>query len=366
MKVPLDGSVEEYGEYFVRVGVGSPPQYFDFQVDTGSTDLLVYGSGCDGCPTDADPFNPNASSTAKPVPCSSMKYMCDQKTCYDGAWCPFDDAYGDGSDVTGFVLEDTITLGGVGAASVSIGVIEHSSARFEPTGVDGIFGLATPATSAWASESPLIEWLQQNGLYKAFGMCLQSNGGSFSLGLNAHSNPDIIWTPTVKNQGEIIYYPVSLTDLKLNGKSLGINSTLLNGQYGALVDSGTTLMLFPSAVYSKIKASIQATCSSYKLPGVCGVAAGKSIFDGYCYSMSAQDRARFPSLTLNVAGSSADLTVTNEQYLIAQNSTTSADVVWCFGIEGSPPGENLTILGDTFMRAFFVVFDQERDRKSVV
>lgn len=238
-------------------------------------------------------------------------------------------------------------------------MIEHSSATFEPTGVDGIFGLASPVTSSWGAQSPLIEWLQQNNFYKAFAMCLKSEGGSMVLGVNDHSNPDVAFTPTVVNKGQIIYYPVNLTDFKVGGTSLGISSDNLNSQYGALVDSGTTLMLFPDVVFAALKTSFQNLCSSYQLPGICGASQGQSLFDGTCVPMTDQDRSNFPTLSFNVDQVSIDLPVTPATYLISQTGTGADDVTWCLGIQSSPAGQGVTILGDTFMRGLYVVFDQE-------
>jgi len=228
------------------------------------------------------------------------------------------------------------------------------------TGVDGIFGLAYPSTSSWNSASPIIDWLQQNNLYKSFGMCLSHDGGSLSLGINEHKNSNVQWTPTVMNNGQLLYYPVNLVDLKVNGKSLGMNSSSLNGNYGALVDSGTTLTILPSAVFAQLRAVFESMCSSYNLPGVCNAQTNQSIFDGNCVPMTEQDRSAFPTISYGV-DKIGDLTVSNVQYLISQNSTSQDVLTWCLGIQASPDTEIVTILGDTFMRGFYVIFDQETE-----
>jgi len=190
------------------------------------------------------------------------------------------------------------------------------------------------------------------------------DGGSISLGINEHNNPNVGFTPTYLNQGQLIYYPVNLTDMKVAGQSLNMNTGVLNGQYGALVDSGTTLMILPNSVFNRLNNVFQAFCSTYKLPGVCGAAPGQGLFDGMCVTMSDDDRAAFPTLSFTVPGISQDLTISSNEYLIAQNASAtntkrSGDFVWCLGIQSSPPQQPITILGDTFMRGFYVIFDQE-------
>jgi len=224
-------------------------------------------------------------------------------------------------------------------------------------------------------------------------MCLLKDGGSISLGVNEHNNPNVAFTPTLQNSGMYIYYPVNLTDMKINGQSMNLRSSVLNGAYGALVDSGTTLMIFPSAVFDRLRNVFNALCSGYSLPGVCGAQPGQSLFDGYCYPMTDDDRKAFPTISFRVPGNSSDLTITPNEYLIAQNASMTTmtttirstrttttktrkstpvqwktaktpvrsrdNLVWCLGIQSSPASEPITILGDTFMRGFYVVFDQQ-------
>jgi hypothetical protein len=344
-QVPIEGAVAIYGEYFVKVGLGSPEDQLYLQVDTGSTDLLVYGVGCDGCPAEADRYNWADSTTAKPQKCSGGGLQCDQ--CYNNSLCGFDDGYGDGSDVTGFVLEDNFTFVGLDqSAVVTMGSIQHSTSNFEPLKVDGIFGLAYPSTSAWGAKSPLIEFMSQNGYYLGFSMCLHNDSGSsLTIGLNAHSNPNIYWSPRVAQA----YYSVKLEQVLVGGKALSVSQKTINGKYGALVDSGTTLIILPNPVFSALKAAFQAVCSSYKLPGVCGVSDKNSIFNGKCFDMTEDDKNHFPDFGVKVAGIDQVQTIGSIKYLVHQGNQI------CLGIAAS---DSDMILGDTFMRGFYIVFDQ--------
>jgi len=248
------------------------------------------------------------------------------------------------------VLQDIFGIGGIVASNVSFGTIQKSTPGFEPTGVDGIFGLAWPSTSSWAADSALTILMKKQGMYKAFGMCLKADGGSLTLGMNANSDPAFQFAPSPSQQ---LYYTIQLTDMKIGGTSLGISATTLNGEFGALVDSGTTLMIIPDDAVNALKLKLTALCTTVNLPGICNTAAGQSLFDGYCYQMTPADIANFPDFAVSAKGLTTDLTVPASIYLIPQQQ------YMCLGITTAGAGNALCILGDTFMTAFNVVFDQE-------
>jgi len=348
--IPILGSVSKFGEYFIQFTIGNPPQTLFAQIDTGSTDLLLYGSACVGCPAGATTFNKGASKTDQLVACTSKQFQCDPAACFNVTTCGFNDGYGDGSDVSGMVLQDIFNVGGLTVGNVSFGSIQKSTPGFEPTGVDGIFGLAWPSTSSWAADSAITVLMKKQGMYKAFGMCLKADGGTLTLGLNAHSDTAFQFAPSPSQQ---LYYTIQLTDMKIGGTSLGISATTLNGQFGALVDSGTTLMIIPDDAFNALKLKMTALCATVTLPGVCNPPAGQSLFDGYCYQMTPADIAKFPDFAVSAKGLTTDLAVPASIYLIPQQQ------YMCLGITTAGAGEAICILGDTFMSAYNVVFDQE-------
>ena len=71
-------------------------------------------------------------------------------------------------------------------------------------------------------------------------------------------------------------------------KSLGVSKFDLN-ENGVIVDSGTTLLIVSEKVNKALIALFNSMCSSTNLVGVCNVTTGKSLFDGYCYSMTPDD-----------------------------------------------------------------------------
>ena len=99
---PLGGNIDKIGLYYAFVELGTPPMQFAFQLDTGSSDLLVYSTNCSRtCKffyvlllrhlecnkhhKHAPIYNVSASSTSTSLPCknfSSADITC--YSCYDG------------------------------------------------------------------------------------------------------------------------------------------------------------------------------------------------------------------------------------------------------------------------------------------
>lgn len=69
------GNLTYWGEFFTVVGLGTPVQYVPLQVDTGSSDLIVYAKDCSGCNSTAT-YDPYSSNTARDIMCDDSDYNC--------------------------------------------------------------------------------------------------------------------------------------------------------------------------------------------------------------------------------------------------------------------------------------------------
>jgi len=347
VNIPLQGSVNQ-GEFWAPLALGTPPQSFKLQIDTGSADLLVYSVGCTGCGNQAK-FNPAKSNSGSRVSCDDPEYNCAQSGC-SGGFCDFDDRYGDGSHVSGLVYTDVFTIGSL-AANISFGNIEDSSPNFEPQGVDGIWGLAWYTISDWNGTSAFQNVVNQLGLADRFLMCLIPDVPVMQLG-GPSSDDGIQYTPVIQQS----YYVVTMESLSVAGTALNVPSSMWNDNApGCIVDSGTTLMLIPTPVYPKLFQAFQAQCSQVNLPGVCGVTINKSIFANggasVCAKMSQSQIDAFPAVGVTLDGTS-DLVISGADYLMETQSGCYSMGIAASGATGP------TILGDVFMQAFLVVFDR--------
>ena len=101
------------------------------------------------------------------------------------------------------------------------------------------------------------------------------------------------------------FYEIKMTDMLLNGVSLGFDPKIYNSQHApitclmmmleitdisvsrhCIVDSGTPMPTLPVKVFAAIQALFEKSCSGPKpLKGVCNMSKGKSLFDGTYHSL---------------------------------------------------------------------------------
>jgi len=332
------------------LSLGTPPQPFKLQIDTGSADLLVYSVGCKGCGSDVALFDLSDSSSGRRVFCKNDLYNCAQSGC-SGSYCDFDDRYGDGSHVSGQVITDVFTIGNL-KANISFGMIEDSSQNFEPPGVDGIWGLAWYTISDWNGTSAFQNVVNQLGLLDRFAMCLTD---SPVLQLGGPTTDDgLTWSSVIQKS----YYVVQMNDMQVDGRSLGVSSKYYNQDPGCIVDSGTTLLLVPSQAFSALYTAFMALCKSVSLKGVCGMSESSSIFGSggatNCANMEASDIAKFPNVTVLLQGAEP-LSISGQDYLLPVKSG-------CYTLGIVDGQTNGVILGDVFIQRFFTVFDRTNMR----
>lgn len=242
-------------------------------------------------------------------------------------------SYGDGSvGASGVVYADKVVVGPVTATSQAVEAATQVSAEFtEDTNTDGLLGLAfsninqvrpTPQTTFFDSVKSTLS-------QKLFAVNLKKGAaGSFDFGfINA-----------AKYTGAITYVPVASSSgfwqFTAGTYSVG-SSTYSSSNIGtAVADTGTTLLMLPSAIVKAYYAKVSG--SSYSNDD-----------GGYIFPCSAS----LPAFNVNIGGRS--FAVPGSYINFAPIGDTQ-----CYG--GIQPNDGLqfSIFGGVFLKSVYAIFDQ--------
>jgi len=368
-------------EYYITVSVGSPAQIFTLQVDTGSAITALPSGTCTDCYHYNNLYNASLSSTSNVFSCQDDR--CTSKKCNDDGTCAFKVSYGDSSFISGNLVYDVIglpvsynvnngpkgsgpTVNGVtqtlfSDTPVTFGAITDQSGGFQVHGVDGIMGLAfggdqlscVPNCASLVMDSIVqrynipnvfsiaLQPIQNNSIYNAVGGSLTIGGiDTAFLGGSTVYYTDVISTP---------YYKVLLGDISVGSTYLGARAS----DFGSvIVDSGTTYTLLPPAVFNMLKNVMQTqNCHLTYVGGP------TSIFtNSTCVNSTKIDLSQFPDFTFHLSG--VKIIMKPRQYLLELD--TSKGSVNCLSVISGVSGK--TVLGDSFMMGYYIVFDRDNKR----
>ncbi|KAJ0018140.1 hypothetical protein Pint_10648 [Pistacia integerrima] len=236
------------GNYFIKVGLGTPKQSVSLVIDTGSGITWTQCKPCPkkGCAKQVDPiFDPSKSKSYKSIPCSSS--FCSQingGNCSSKKACPVSYHYVDGSSLFG---------------SYATEKLGH---RFSRQPIRNLPGRILSCTG-----------------YITFGKT------------NSFTNKVINFTPLTTDSET---YDVEITGLSLGGHKLPIDSQVFK-KAGGTVDSGTVISHLPPAAYAALKLAFRKKMSKYKMVKPSG-------FLDTCYDFSKYDTVTIPKMSIFFKG----------------------------------------------------------------
>ncbi|KAI7872643.1 aspartic peptidase domain-containing protein [Spinellus fusiger] len=310
-------------EYVGTIGIGTPPQIFQVNFDTGSSDLWVPYSECTSCGTH-NLFNANSSSTFNSLNTSSEWTI----------------GYGDGSRVFGVTGRDVISIDNFHAVNQTIGLVITESVSFEKnTDADGIFGLAFPSISNSKQVTSVTQSMQRQGVINqaivSFWIARTEDPeiGEITFG---GSNParyegELKYVP-VTTQG---YWQVSLSNVLVNGQPL------MSTPVAAIVDTGTTEIIIPVDLCNGIHKGIRG-----------------AIFDNlYGWLIPCDKKDDSTNIQFNMGGHDFGFSVSN---ILREKNPDSNSTLCYSGISGA--NMNVAILGDIFLKNYYSVFDYDNAR----
>ncbi|KAG2075790.1 acid protease [Suillus decipiens] len=305
-----DPLVDDSNErWYGKIEVGTPPQTFTIDCDTGSTDFFLPGPSCGDSCSGHDIYNPNSSSSAVPLGQT------------------FTVEYSDGSMATGNLYNDTVLLAGFQATAQTFGVASLYSYGFssENFGADGLMGMAFKSVSEFGADSVFQTLVSQGAVPESvFAFKLASSGSELYVG----------GVNSALYRGPFTYIPVTQTGYwQVTGDAIGIDGKNIVNTFSAIVDTGTTLILGDTSYVSQLYAVINAT------------EVGGGVYSLPCDAM--------PNVTITLGGKSIALSAETFNF-----GTYGSSGNTCLGgIAGSEGLGDLWILGDVFLRNVYTAFD---------
>ncbi|CAH9148861.1 unnamed protein product [Cuscuta epithymum] len=338
----ISGLAQGSGEYFTRLGVGTPPRYAYMVLDTGSDVVWLQCAPCKKCYTQADPvFDPAKSKSFAQIRCESpLCRQLDSPGCDATKLCRYQVSYGDGSFTDGEFATETLTFRQTTVPNVAIGCGHDNQGLF--VGAAGLLGLGRGSLS-FPSQAG-----QRFG--SKFSYCLvdrsaTSKPSSIVFGETAVSRR-AVYTPLLQNKGMDTFYYVELLGISVGGSPVpGIKPSMFKVDptgNGVIVDSGTSVTRLTNRAYMAMRNAFRNGTTGLKL------SKGFSLFDT-CYDLSGKDEVKVPTVVLNFKGANVSLPASN--YLIPVDSAGK----FCFAFAGTNGG--LSIIGNIQQQGFRVVFD---------
>ncbi|KAL9596437.1 MAG: hypothetical protein Q9219_005787 [cf. Caloplaca sp. 3 TL-2023] len=356
---PLEVLNRETG-YFADVTIGDPPQQFTLHIDTGSSDTWV----------------PSVNSTV----CREKQAACQITGQYDITMSTtskrlarnFAIEYGDKSGHKGIMAEDTMNIGGTTIDKQTFGVSEIDL-KLRPGSDDtvatGILGLSYDLGEAGAhfrNETPyptVLQNLLDAGHIETLAYSIWLNNeesttpdadsGSILFGAvdSAKYIAPLKTVPIVHSpdESDVVRTAVQMTSLTLTDNS-GESPLVPNDTVAfAVLDTGATNSYLPLPIAKSIWSSAGVVFNSAESPYpmvACNLSTANA---NYTFGFGGLDG---PKISVGV-----------KEFVYGWlNNITFADGTPACGFGVFQAENNAAILGDTFLRSAYAVFDLEEDR----
>lgn len=316
--IPLQN--DEY-YYLARIGVGTPRQYLNVQIDTGSSDLWVMASSNRFCYLSEE--HPDY------INCTNSIFNPTRSRSFNNTETKFNIHYADGTYASGHMVKDIVRLGQLSLKHTYFALAETANSD---TIVMGIGFPGDEALDKKYRNIPVL--LKERGLTKSTSYSLWLNDLKASRGALLFGGVD-----HAKYTGKLNIVPIVAKDtmtVMLNGISLGDRITpmkeYVKSNIPVILDSGTSIVYLPRPAVRAVGKALGMKYDSQQ-----------QMYSGP-YPNHLDGALRF-----NFSGAAIDVPLD----MVLQKSDDDSSKYNLLIMESSDD----PILGDVFLRAAYAVYD---------
>ena len=329
--------------YFINCTVGTPPQPFSLQIDTGSSDIWFPAVNADVCQQSSQN-------------CPLGTYSASRSSTYANPNFPeFQIQYVDGSQIQGAYLSDVLNIGGTSLTNMTMAAALRSTRGIGIMGIGFQSGESSANLNGFTYPN-LVSVMKSQGHINALAYSLwlddlASNTGSILFGgvdtNKYHGNLVSLPIQLDTQTGTISSFTVAWTGLTVHGSGVSSNFSPSEPQ-PAILDSGTTDTLLPDNIANEIFNGVGVlTDPSFGNVVRCSLANDdltfSFVFGGAGGAVVNVSLSEFVTPLLTTDGS--------------QPTFNDGSPACSFAIE--PAGSNPILFGDSFLRSAYVVYDLE-------
>jgi hypothetical protein len=318
--------------YVVNMSIGTPPQQFQFMLDSGSADPWVFGPTSRG-PSSAVPvdrFNETASTTFRKQ---------------EGEWSI---QYGKGS-VSGSLGIDNFFLGDIKVSDVTFGLSQslQGEANDEDGFFDGIIGLAfKPAAKTKSDTLPELLMASNQNLSAISFFFATNNETEDYIVLGEHDiepNQRILYTPRSEEGHKTGMWFLTLDDVRL-GDLKDDECSDKSDKCQVIPDTGTSLVVIPPLMFLSFFRMINAARPDCTVPFLPFPPTGPIV-------CSEKTMEKLPDFKFSFGGH--EYVMKPEHYVVKFDKSFVIGVQTLILFDTS---KQLYILGDNFLRVYPSIF----------